>query len=318
MGCLFPSVLGIRGLLREIGVPLGLGYTQYDGYVWLPLILSMSIYLARNYGHTSKNLESQLAQVKELSEQALEQERRIREEEIRRELTEEATQHKSEFLARMSHDLRTPMNAIIGYTRILLRRLEDTIDDRQYRNLDHIQTSANHLLNLINDILDLSKIEADRIDIKPEPVDLKELVTECVVSVESLVQSEVTLEQHLEKVDPIRTDADRLHRVVMNLLSNALKFTDEGSITLSLRSVDEWLELSVADTGMGIPAEDLPHIFDEFRQIERQGGIEKEGTGLGLAIARKSVELLGGTILVESEVGTGTTFTLKIKDYPSE
>jgi len=231
---------------------------------------------------------------------------------------QEATRHKSEFLARMSHDLRTPMNAIIGYTRILLRRLKGAIDDRQYRNLGNIQTSADHLLNLINDILDLSKIEAGRIDIQPEPVDLKQLATECVVSVESLVKPEVTLEPHLGDVDPIQTDGNRLRRVVMNLLSNALKFTDEGSITLSLRPVDEGLELSVADTGMGIPAEDLPHIFDEFRQVERQGGIQKEGTGLGLAIAKKSVEMLGGTITAESKVGKGTTFTLRIKDYPSE
>ena len=110
---------------------------------------------------------------------------------------------------------------------------------------------------------------------------------------------------------------DRLRRVLMNLLSNAVKFTEAGSITVAMRSVADWIELSVADTGIGIPAEDLPHIFEEFRQVERKGNKKLEGTGLGLAIAKKSVELLGGSIAVQSEVGKGTTFTLKITDYKS-
>ena len=228
---------------------------------------------------------------------------------------QEATRHKSDFLARMSHDLRTPMNAIIGYTRILLRRAKDVLDERQFRNLDNIQISANNLLSLINDILDLSKIEAGRIDIEPEEVDLKQLSTECIASVESLVKAGVQLKKQLENVRPIRTDADRIRRVVMNLLSNALKFTEQGSITVSLRPVDNWVELSVADTGLGIPPEDLPHIFDEFRQVESEGGKTQEGTGLGLSIAKKSVELLGGTIKVESEAGKGTKFNLRIQDY---
>jgi signal transduction histidine kinase len=228
---------------------------------------------------------------------------------------QEANHRKSDFLARMSHDLRTPMNAIIGYTRILLRQAKDQLNQRQYRNLDNIQISANNLLTLINDILDLSKIEAGRIDIKPEAVDLKQLATECIASFASLVKPGVQLEQQLADVNPTYTDADRVRRVVMNLLSNALKFTAQGSITVSSKPVDDWVELSVADTGSGIPPEDLPHIFDEFRQVESQGGKTQEGTGLGLSIAKKSVELLGGTISVESEMGKGTKFTLRIQDY---
>ena len=228
---------------------------------------------------------------------------------------QEANRLKSDFLARMSHDLRTPMNAIIGYTRILLRQAKEILSERQYRNLDNIQISANNLLSLINDILDLSKIEAGRIDIKPEAVDLKQLATECIISVESLVQPGVQLEQQLADVSPVHTDADRIRRVVMNLLSNALKFTEQGSITVSAKPVEGWMELSVADTGSGIPPEDLPHIFDEFRQVEGQEGTQQEGTGLGLSIAKKSMELLGGTISVESEMGKGTKFTLRITDY---
>ena len=231
---------------------------------------------------------------------------------------QENTRRKSDFLARMSHDLRTPMNAIIGYTRILLRRLSDTIEPRQLRNLENIDISAHNLLNLINEILDLSRVEAGRIDVQPQPVDLQQLAVDCVAAIEPLIQAEVQLIQEIEAAPSLRTDREILRKVLMNLLGNAVKFTDAGSITVSVKSVDDQVEVSVADTGMGIPSEDLPDIFEEFRQVERQGSTEKEGTGLGLAIARKSVELLGGTISAESEVGTGTTFTLKIKDYPSE
>ena len=228
---------------------------------------------------------------------------------------QETTRHKSDFLSRMSHDLRTPMNAIIGYTRILLRKARERLDKRQFRNLENIHTSADNLLGLINEILDLSRIEAGRIDITPEEVDLNQLFGDCITSVEPLVKQEVQLRPQLEDVPAVRTDGNCLRRVVMNLLGNAVKFTEEGSITVSLRPAGEWRELTVADTGVGIPSEDLPHIFEEFRQVERQVGEKREGTGLGLAIAAKSVEMLGGTISAESEVGKGTTFTLKIKDY---
>ena len=231
---------------------------------------------------------------------------------------QEDTRRKSDFLARMSHDLRTPMNAIIGYTRILLRRLSDTIEPRQLHNLENIDTSAHNLLNLINEILDLSRVEAGRIDIHPQPVDLQQLTFDCVTAIEPLIQAEVQLIQDIEAVPSLRTDGEILRKVLMNLLGNAVKFTDAGNITISVKSIEDQVEISVADTGMGIPSEDLPYIFEEFRQVERQGSTEKEGTGLGLAIARKSVELLGGTISAESEVGTGTTFTLRVKDYPSE
>ena len=228
---------------------------------------------------------------------------------------QEATEQKSQFLSRMSHDLRTPMNAIIGYTRILLRRAKDALEDRQYRNLENIQTSADNLLRLINEILDLSRIEAGRIELRPEPVDVGQLVGECVTSVAPLARPGVELVQELGDVPKVTTDGDRTRRVVMNLLGNAVKFTEAGSITVSLNSVDSGVELAVADTGVGIPAEDLPHIFEEFRQVERQVGDKTEGTGLGLAIAARSVEMLGGTISAESEVGVGTTFTLRIGDY---
>jgi len=227
---------------------------------------------------------------------------------------EEATRNKSEFLRRMSHDLRSPMNAIIGYTRLVLRRAQGKLDERQLRNLQNIQTSADNLLNLINDILDLSRIEAGHIELQVREADLCQLVEECADTLAPLVKPAVELARQLEPVPTIQTDPDRLRQVVMNLLGNAAKFTDEGSITVSLRPTDSGAELQVADTGVGIPPGDLPHIFDEFRQVERQGGEQTEGTGLGLSIARKIVELLGGTIGAESDIGAGTTFTVRIGD----
>ena len=231
---------------------------------------------------------------------------------------QENTRRKSDFLARMSHDLRTPMNAIIGYTRLLLRKAQDKLDARQLRNLENIQTSAHNLLSLINEILDLSRVEAGRIEVQPESVDFQQLAVECAATIEPLIKAEVKLVQDIEAVPSLHTDREILRKVLMNLLGNSVKFTDAGSITLSVKPVGDQVEVSVADTGMGIPAEDLPHIFEEFRQVERQGSTEKEGTGLGLAIAKKSVELLGGTLSAASEVGKGTTFTLRIKGYPSE
>jgi signal transduction histidine kinase len=229
---------------------------------------------------------------------------------------EEASLNKSQFLRRMSHDLRSPMNAIVGYSRLLQRRLSDQIQERDARNLSNIETSSGHLLNLINDILDLSRIEAGRIEIDVQSVDVRKLAEECGDALESIVKEGVELRRALTDVGEIKTDPDRLRQVAMNLLGNATKFTNTGSITLSLRSVDGGaIELSVADTGVGIPSDDLPHIFDEFRQVERQGGEQTEGTGLGLAIAKKTVDLLGGTLTADSEVGVGTTFTVRIGDY---
>ncbi len=225
---------------------------------------------------------------------------------------EEATRLKTEFLARMSHDLRTPMNAIIGYARILLRKLEGTIAPRQCQNIENIQTSAHHLLDLINDILDLSKVEVGRVEIHPEDIDLKRLVGECIAAVSPQVKEGVTIRQDLNGIETLHTDSDRLKRALVNLLGNAVKYTDQGHITISAQRQHGLVEIAVADTGAGIPAADLPHIFDEFRQVARKGQIALEGTGLGLAIVRRSVQLLGGDVRVESHEDEGTTFTLSL------
>jgi signal transduction histidine kinase len=224
----------------------------------------------------------------------------------------EADRRKSEYLARMSHDLRTPMNAIIGYTRILLRRARGELAERQYRNLENIRHCADHLLALLSDIIDLAKIEAGRMDLHPAEVDLPQLVQGCLAAVGPLVLPGVELRAEVAAGASLHTDEDRLRRVLINLLGNAVKYTEAGHITVALATVAQEVELSVADTGAGIPAADLPYIFDEFRQVEGQEGIKPEGSGLGLAIARKSVDLLGGTIGVESREGEGTRFWVRL------
>jgi len=213
----------------------------------------------------------------------------------------------------MSHDLRTPLNAIIGYSRILLRKTRENLDDRQYRNLENIGVSAANLLTLINDVLDLSRIEAGRNEIRLSDVDVGKLAAECADSIESLVPAGVGLQRRLGDVRTLRTDAERVRRILTNLLGNALKFTHEGRIALSVEPVGDRVRISVSDTGVGIPPEDLPHIFDEFRQVDRKEE-KREGSGLGLAIAHRSVEMLGGEISAVSEPGQGSTFTLYLKD----
>jgi signal transduction histidine kinase len=239
-------------------------------------------------------VQRRTAQLQEANEQLEEQNRLVQE--ANAEIAQ-ATENKSKFLRRMSHDLRSPMNAIIGFTRILRRRLADRINEREARNLANIETSSGNLLNLINAILDLGRIEAGHIEVNLQPVDVRQLANECADALESIVKEGVELSREMADVGEVNTDADRLREIVMNLLGNATKFTEAGSITLSLRR-DEGgkIELSIADTGIGIPPDDLPHIFEEFRQVERQGKKATEGTGLGLAIAKKTVGLLGGEI----------------------
>jgi len=252
---------------------------------------------------------------------------------------EEATRLKSQFLATMSHELRTPMNAIIGFTRLVLRR-GSNLEDRQRENLEKVKLSADHLLNLINEILDLSKIEAGRIDIQPATFDLKMLIANCCATVgPTLGKPSVTLRYDVaDDAVEVFSDEARLRQVVINLLSNALKFTDEGEVsitvtsyksqitgqklvdsedgerlvTLDLRPVTDVLEIAVRDTGIGIPGDQLEAVFEEFRQVDGSSTRKIQGTGLGLAITKKLVELLGGSIGVSSVLGEGSTFTFRI------
>jgi len=240
-----------------------------------------------------------------------------------------ASKLKSRFLATMSHELRTPMNAIIGFTRLVLRRSEN-LEERQQGNLEKVLHSSNHLLNLINDVLDLSKIEADRMDIKPETFQVKDLIVSSCSTVSPLVREGVVLTQDLaDDLGEAHTDVARLRQVMINLLSNALKFTEEGEVTVTGRRsqvtgqkpvgsvggeglATDFLEIVVRDTGIGIPEDQLEIIFDEFRQVDGSSTRKVQGTGLGLSICKRLVELMGGTVGAASEVGKGSVFTVQI------
>ena len=224
-----------------------------------------------------------------------------------------ADQRKSQFLASMSHELRTPMNAIIGFTRVVVRRGSDQLSDRHRDNLVKVEGSAEHLLVLINDLLDLSKIEAGRMEAEEKTFDVRQLVEACCASVDPLVKAGVALRSEIaDGVGSVHSDEGKVRQIVVNLLSNALKFTDQGSVTVRVsRSDIGELQIAVADTGVGIPEQELDDIFEEFHQV-MSAEREDRGTGLGLAITRRFVELLGGSIVVESRVGEGSTFTVRL------
>jgi signal transduction histidine kinase len=230
---------------------------------------------------------------------------------------EAASLHKSEFLANMSHELRTPLNAIIGFSEVLSERMFGEVNDKQAEYLADILESGRHLLSLINDILDLSKIEAGRMELEPTEFDLKGAVENALALVrERAHRRGIALERMVDEgVGSIRADERKVKQVLLNLLSNALKFTPEdGKISVRAELRNGMAELSVTDTGVGIAPEDQQAVFEEFRQV---GSADKkvEGTGLGLAISRKFIELHGGRIWVKSQVGMGSTFafTLPLK-----
>ena len=227
---------------------------------------------------------------------------------------ETASKHKSQFLANVSHELRTPLNSIIGFTRIVLRRSEGKIDVLQKENLQKVLISAEHLLNLINGLLDLAKIEAGRMEIYAETFKLEEVVRIATATVEPMLRNgNVRLVTEIAADLPlIKTDRDKLKQVVLNLLSNSAKFTEKGEIKVAAWTVNGWMKLAVSDTGIGMNQEAINYIFEEFRQVDMSTTRKYGGTGLGLAIVKRLTNLLGGDIAVESEEGKGTMFTVTL------
>ncbi len=227
---------------------------------------------------------------------------------------EAASQHKSDFLANMSHELRTPLNAIIGFSQVMRDGMFGEINEKQAEYLDDILSSANHLLALINDILDLSKVEAGQVELELAPFSLHDALEGGVVMVrERANEGGVNVELSASPdVDVVTGDERRIRQVIVNLLSNAVKFTPEGG-EVDVRATQENGEVRVlvTDTGPGIAAEDRERIFEEFQQTEA-GLAQREGTGLGLALSKRLIELHGGRIWVDSEVGKGSTFVFTL------
>jgi len=234
------------------------------------------------------------------------------------EIAEDANQAKSGFLANMSHELRTPMNAIIGYCEMLMEDAEDDGDQGTVDDLGKIHGAGTHLLALINDVLDLSKVEAGKMDIYLEIFEIPRLVNEVVNTIDTLVKRN---DNRLKvEVDPslgeMRADITKVRQALFNLLSNAAKFTHEGEIGLVVKGEEKdgvgWVWMSVSDSGIGIPPEKIDHVFEEFSQADESTTRDYGGTGLGLPISRGFCRLMGGDITVESTMGKGSTFTIRL------
>lgn len=226
----------------------------------------------------------------------------------------EAAKLKSQFLATMSHELRTPMNSVIGFSQLLLRQRLESLTSKQADMVERILNNGKHLLALIDDILDHTKIEAGRLELKLEELNLAELVRATVEELRSLaLQKQLGLDVEIELQNPyVVNDSGRLRQVLVNLISNAIKFTETGNVWVKVyeQSPDR-LVVTVKDTGIGIAPENLEHIFEAFRQVDQALAKKHYGTGLGLAITTSLLELMKGEISVDSQLGQGSTFLVE-------
>ncbi|HEU4345730.1 MAG TPA: ATP-binding protein, partial [Candidatus Binatia bacterium] len=306
-----------RPMLRQLG---------YRSLLAVPLLREdrimggLTIY-RRRAGSFSTEVVNLLQTFATQSVLAIQNARLFREIEDKSKQIEAANRHKSEFLANMSHELRTPLNAIIGFSEVLGERLFGELNEKQAEYTDDILSSGRHLLSLINEILDLSKIEAGRMELELATFDLPSAIDNARTFVrERATKHAITLDVAVdERLGEFVGDERKIKQILLNLLSNAVKFTPEGGrIELKARRADGAVEISVRDTGIGILPEDQAKIFEEFRQVGGDYAHKIEGTGLGLTLAKKFVELHGGKIWVESEVGKGSTFifTLPLDPHP--
>ncbi len=230
------------------------------------------------------------------------------------EAAQAADRIKSAFLATMSHELRTPLNSIIGFTGIMLQGLTGPLNPEQHKQMSMVQNSSRHLLSLINDVLDISKIEAGQLVLAPATFELRPSIEKMVKLILPLAeQRRIGVQVDIsQEVGTIATDQRRLEQVILNLLSNAVKFTEEGQVRIVCRSENDQYLLSFTDTGIGMQPQEIPNLFQPFHQIDTGLARKREGTGLGLSICKKILDMMGGTIEVESSPGQGSTFTVRL------
>jgi signal transduction histidine kinase len=228
---------------------------------------------------------------------------------------EQASALKTQFLANMSHEFRTPLNAILGYTHMLLVGVGGGVNDSQRNALARIDSNSRHLLSLINEILDISRIEAGRMPVQVDNVDLRELFGEVLLELDPIIQrSKLRVATEIDqKLPTIRSDRQKVKQIVLNLLSNALKFTHDGHVELRARAAGrKRVTIEVSDTGIGIAPEDQQTVFEDFRQLDHSASRGYGGTGLGLSICRRLSEMLDGRVTLESSLGAGSTFTVHL------
>jgi signal transduction histidine kinase/CheY-like chemotaxis protein len=261
--------------------------------------------------HQNRELEAQkkelAVQKDELGEQNLELE-------MQKKQLEEASRLKNAFLSNMSHELRTPLNAVIALSGVLRRRLPGSIPEEEFGYLEVIERNGQNLLELINNLLDLSRIEAGREEITLSRFLFQELVEETVATIEpQALEKKITLRSRVsDDLPPLHSDYVKCRHVLQNIVGNAVKFTEEGQVEIAAEAIQDGLRITVTDTGIGIPEDQVPFIFDEFRQADGSLTRRYGGSGLGLAIAKKYTLLLGGTITVKSVLGKGSTFTVRL------
>jgi signal transduction histidine kinase len=272
---------------------------------------------ARLYEQVKRHSEELRQKVREATAELAEQNELLRRQAFQ---LEQASAAKSQFLANVSHELRTPLNAVMGYTHLLLEGVSGELQPAQLDKLNRIDANARHLLAVINDLLDISRIESGKMPMQIEQVHLPELIDEVMAEVEPLIAGTklAVLRELAPELPEILTDRQKVKQIVMNLLSNALKFTPEGSVAIRLEHDPEGDEITIAvtDTGIGIAEENQKTIFEAFEQANSSYARRQGGTGLGLSICRRLSHILDGRITLASQLGGGSTFTLYLPSKP--